>query len=422
MTARLVTTARSGAVSRFAMRSSTVQIFVTALIFFVAHGGSYRMGGGLMVWMLAYGLTALWVLRAPARASRMIVQAWPIFVIPLFALASTVWSVDSGRTFSAAIQLVMTTLISLRIAQTMPMKHVLYALALATGTGVVLSVLNMLIGFLPPVYEVNKALLGIFSQKTFMGKAAFWTSLSIVGICALHRIPLVGLIVTFATFPLASLALSVTGTMGYTFVALLFLLLQVRFLPAKIRVGLPLLIAALTVIFTAIYTLTGGNPIADVLALAGKGTTLTGRTVLWAIGYDVWFDSPIAGVGFNAFWTSAEYEPMVRFIDTYIDEGLNGFHNGYVEVSVGLGIVGLIYLIGMMGVTAGRLVRWYFVHRTVDAAVWLCIFLAIAVLALVEDSFFKPHSAHYMLIVISYSIARNSVSLNWQTKESRPRD
>ena len=76
----------------------------------------------------------------------------------------------------------------------------------------------------------------------------------------------------------------------------------------------------------------------------GRGSTLTGRTDLWAHCLEVQ-PNPILGAGFESFWLGERRERIAAF---YIKWSPGGAHNGYLEIYLNLGLIGLSILIGLL--------------------------------------------------------------------------
>ena len=77
----------------------------------------------------------------------------------------------------------------------------------------------------------------------------------------------------------------------------------------------------------------GGSTIAAFTSTVGRNATLTGRTEVWAGLLPDVMRQPFLGYGFGSFWT------LRRILDHHIGEA----HNGYLEVCLGLGFVGLLF-------------------------------------------------------------------------------
>ena len=80
----------------------------------------------------------------------------------------------------------------------------------------------------------------------------------------------------------------------------------------------------------------------------GRNTTLTGRTYIWASVIPM-APSPLVGAGFESFWLSPRVH--ARLSELIPGLPLNEAHDGYIEVYlelgwVGLGLIGLIFISG----------------------------------------------------------------------------
>jgi O-antigen ligase len=76
------------------------------------------------------------------------------------------------------------------------------------------------------------------------------------------------------------------------------------------------------------------------LRLLGRNPSLTGRTEIWRAVL-AQHTNPLIGCGFESFWTSQRIERVWQIIGY---GGVAEAHNGYLEVYVNLGLVGLILL------------------------------------------------------------------------------
>jgi exopolysaccharide production protein ExoQ len=126
----------------------------------------------------------------------------------------------------------------------------------------------------------------------------------------------------------------------------------------------------------------------------GRDTTLTGRTNIWHFAI-LMVEHPLLGAGFESFWVG----PRLAQMEVLIDQGVNQAHNGYIEVYLNLGWLGLFLLLFLLlyayrrissdarlGIQAGSLRLAYFVaaasYNFTEAGfkmmhpVWLAFLLA----------------------------------------------
>ena len=107
---------------------------------------------------------------------------------------------------------------------------------------------------------------------------------------------------------------------------------------------------AILVPFSAMFLGIGSGLVENL----GRNTTFTGRTAIWRCALPM-VGNPVIGEGFESFWLGQR----LLDIEKCIDQGLNQAHNGYIEVYLNLGWLG-ITLLAILLVTGYR--------RTVTAA------------------------------------------------------
>lgn len=96
---------------------------------------------------------------------------------------------------------------------------------------------------------------------------------------------------------------------------------------------------------SGIAMLTGGE--SYVVQAMGRQSNLSGRTDIWA-ALIASAPNPIIGAGFESFWISPNvrtFQEELRKARWYHAEFLNESHNGYLEVYLNLGIVGLVLIL-----------------------------------------------------------------------------
>jgi exopolysaccharide production protein ExoQ len=73
----------------------------------------------------------------------------------------------------------------------------------------------------------------------------------------------------------------------------------------------------------------------------GRNASLTGRTDIWEVLFKVPVN-PILGTGFESFWLGKRLSFLWSFP---IVDGINEAHNGYLEVYLNLGLIGVAFLL-----------------------------------------------------------------------------
>jgi exopolysaccharide production protein ExoQ len=75
----------------------------------------------------------------------------------------------------------------------------------------------------------------------------------------------------------------------------------------------------------------------------GRDTTLTGRTELWSICLK-FVENPLIGVGYDSFWLGKRLELIGDKLGWYPMQA----HNGYIDVYLQIGIIGMFLLLGVL--------------------------------------------------------------------------
>jgi len=96
-----------------------------------------------------------------------------------------------------------------------------------------------------------------------------------------------------------------------------------------------MVLVVLGIAFSALFLNFGGG----MLQGLGRDSTLTGRTKIWHFALGM-VQNPLLGAGFESFWLGPRLEQMKELID----QGVNQAHNGYIEVYLNLGWVGIALL------------------------------------------------------------------------------
>jgi len=89
-----------------------------------------------------------------------------------------------------------------------------------------------------------------------------------------------------------------------------------------------------------------------IIALLGRNPDLTGRSAIWE-NYLSMVRNPIIGYGYEMFYTSVMKENLI--------EGFASIHNGYLEMYLNLGIIGLLFVAGWIATGLKRV--WHYRHH-----------------------------------------------------------
>jgi len=159
--------------------------------------------------------------------------------------------------------------------------------------------------------------------------------------------------------------------------------------PAVVHV---LVLAVLAVSMFAIFMDSGGALLSEL----GKDPTLTGRTETWKVLLSLPVNEWV-GTGFESFWLGNRLQ---KLWDAYPNFYINEAHNGYIEVYLNLGLVG-VSLIGLLLLTGYRRIIATFRRNPEPGALLLGFFLAVLFESFTEAAFRIMSPAWIFLLLTS---------------------
>lgn len=388
-----------------------VRYSLLVLIFAAATGSFFKLGLGTYVWGLIYLGTTAVAIRDRNSILAAVTSSWPVLLFPVLCLVSVLWSIEYASTLRAAAQYLFTTIIALWIGSTFRLPTLYSALCIALLGCVLVSIAGTYFGVIDGFKQddyvgAQRYFIGLYSQKNIMGNAIVYAALAtlIVGATRNRRLLTNGLAI--ALLPPLVLTKSTTALLLYfavlSYTPALWFIERIRF---KALVLLSLLLITLVSVFVLIAA--DVDLVNQLFAVLGKDATLTGRTTIWSNGAEVFLDNIYLGVGYQAFWGSPAYANEVMQIRAAVLETISGFHSGYLETMVTLGVLGLLaYLLMVLYalVVTGRLV----VQQTTASSLGaLYIIVHIFSRTFTESALYGQHDLEFILLVALVVSAHN---------------
>ena len=171
------------------------------------------------------------------------------------------------------------------------------------------------------------------------------------------------------------------------------------------------------ILLTLLTTLIGlalllGNDPDSLFALFGKDATLTGRTLLWGKLIEAVQEQPLLGYGFGGFWAGPT-GPSSHIVKQ-LDWEMMHSHNGFLDIMLEIGYVGLVLFIGLFMTKLFGYIRQYSRHQ-LQAYVWGIMYLVLfLVYNTVESNALRQNNFWWVVFIATLS----SYSLN--QRFSRP--
>lgn len=365
---------------------------------FIADPAAIDTGGQpvtQVVFGLMYLVVTLLLVKYRTAAFHLLVREKWLAVLCLWALASVTWSVEPGESLRRALALIGTSIAGLYIGLRFEPRQQLKMIAYVIGLGAVASVLVALV--LPSVgYTAGGDMQGVYNLKNSLGRmmslGAICFALLVIGERRHRALRIVMFLLCCTLLVLSKSATAVVVTMAM--LALLplrkLLYLRPRYLLATAAVLVP--VAAAGIFWAVEFS-------EQALLALGRDSSLTGRVPLWQLVMKSIAERPIRGYGFTAFWTGWEGQRVSDSVNW--DNAVPNAHNGFLEIWLGLGLIGLALILinlwrnFLLGLRAARS------HRRIEYS-WPLLLVVFTVLySLTENSLMNANS----LLWISYGAA-----------------
>jgi O-antigen ligase len=176
----------------------------------------------------------------------------------------------------------------------------------------------------------------------------------------------------------------------------------------RIKTGALTAVIVSLILLGVVTVFISGSGIRFFASSAGRDATLTGRTQVWTSLLPVVMTSPVVGKGFGGFWTS-------RTRDAF---DISGAHSGYLDVVLGIGIVGL-FLVAMFLVSSGRKARDELSRDVSWGVLWIG-YLIVAAIHNIGESSIDTFTAQLTAVLLFFTICFSGRSRVSQEPVSPP--
>ena len=144
----------------------------------------------------------------------------------------------------------------------------------------------------------------------------------------------------------------------------------------------------------------------------GRDTTFTGRTAIWQAALGL-VTNPILGAGYESFWLG----PRLLAVESQIAQGVNQAHNGYIEIYLNLGWVG-VALLGLLLVTGYRRIAPAVISQTQMGSLRMAFFVVAVAYDFSEFGFKMMHPV-WLTFLLATSITPAILVREAQESEAR---
>lgn len=322
----------------------------------------------------------------------LLLKAWPLFPLPLFAALSVLWTPFPGDAPRGALLLLLTPVLLVVLAARLRTIEFLRVVMFAAWLGTLYCI---------PYYET------LHIGEPYDGKNSLAFHMLITILVSLGTLlnedePVLIRLIAGAFIPVAfhfqylaesatSLVFALVGS------ALLIMVKLVWTGASKVRhvrsAALAFLTAGALVVAMVLLSMPNTSFVLDFLGFVGKDTTLTGRTALWEAAERVSAENPWFGVGFDGFWNPATGIAQTLNENDYKPFGTAlTFHNAFWEARVHFGLVGLALFILAMSWAGLRLIAFWLQDGSVTSSILLVMYTVIFISCFTESYALGPSS------------------------------
>jgi O-antigen ligase len=275
---------------------------------------------------------------------RAIVSRPGIVLMCFVAVMSVLWSVAPAVTMRRAVALSLTAAAAVYFRRRYRLETLLSTIGVAFA---VLMLASVVFAIAVPSLGVHHeetlagTWRGVFTHKNHLGAVSLLAGITFLQLTITGRLR--QRLLYLPLLALSALILVLSGSRASQVVAITLIatgpgVLLVRSKrPRRRRLGV--LLAAALVLAVALFAVANRS---ELLEMAGRDSSMTGRTVLWGGVVSQALQRPWLGYGYGAFWAS---DVGLQWTALSVSWDADSAHNSFLEIFLGLGAPGVVALL-----------------------------------------------------------------------------
>ncbi|MBU3111050.1 O-antigen ligase family protein [Clostridium lacusfryxellense] len=373
-----------------------------------------------MIWICIYLITVILIILKWERVKNKIFGNKWIGLLIIFAFLSIIWSASPAMTFRRCIALLFTQLIGTYLYAAYGLEGILDMLRWTFGLSIFLC---LIFSIFFPLYGrhydgiFDGVWKGIYTHKNSLGQfMVFSTTVWVISILDSLKTSKFRVCI-YSIFTLLSVFL-VLKSESKTSLVLIPIILSVIPVCLIIRRSLKLVIGiSMTLIPISGYMFyLYFNNIQDLIVDMGKNMTLSGRTSIWEIVIQAIKMKPLFGYGYGAFWQG--FKGPSEFICNTMGLNVPSAHNGYLNLTLELGCIGLfIFIISLITNLVQMLIIQRFYNNYIVMFPLICL-MFIVFFNITESSITMQNTIYWII----YSIVCTSSDCEFKDMDISIRD
>jgi exopolysaccharide production protein ExoQ len=320
------------------------------MVFLLSFSEAINIASSLitLINLVSYAILAVLISRRFKQLAYIATQNLSLLLLVLLAIASLFWSSNPDSTSDFLRGMIRATLLGFYLGARYPLKDQLTLLSWTLGIGAVLSLVVAIAFPETGTFFLNGRLTwqGIYIHKQFFGRLmAVGASLLILTGFKEQKFNLINWCRLGLFLILLAFSQSRTSFILLFSVLMLLPLQKVIIQRYKIRTFLLAVFLLFSFCFAAAILFNLETIVVDIM---GKDMEFNGRIPVWTLSIQQGLERPLFGYGYGGFWTSDAAGLILRNTwgrEALLDGTLFHAHNGFLDIFLQLGFVGLFLLI-----------------------------------------------------------------------------
>jgi O-antigen ligase len=356
-----------------------------------------------VIFILLFFLSLFSLISKSAQILQLIKKEKFLFLFLLWCLFSIIWSNDNFVSFKRLFQIITGILVIVSfLLHTKTERERISPIQFILFLYLVLSIIACIAisGAKDPAFNTWR---GFAATKNQLGQiSVICFLLSAIAYKYNKSKGYIQIAMMFLSFVLLIGSQSGTSIISWFIIMIIYIFILGDKIYNKLRIGHVVTISFLITMLLLITTvfIFGSDLLESLPYLIGKDLTFTGRTELWQDLIYIAGKNFIWGVGYQSFWTTTNPDAITIY-DLYIWIP-NQAHNGYLDLLISIGAVGLLLFFLII-------IKYFIINfRFHIENPWKWIFFAVLIINLQESTLFRPGNFTGIMFIFSYLTAMSN--------------
>jgi O-antigen ligase len=179
---------------------------------------------------------------------------------------------------------------------------------------------------------------------------------------------------------------------------------------------IPLLIITILVAGSIAVFVTGNWE--NILLGLGRDPTLSGRTNLWELAIELIGKRPWLGYGYQGFWQEGGGAAVIWKSEGYKPPHA---HNGFINMTLDLGLIGLFLFLLLLAVTYFRGIIWLRLGKT-TIELWPIFYVTFFFMYNHSENTIIEHNSIFWVLLVSVSLSMKRMIIIQSSKNDKTKD